>query len=99
MYDKKPKKVDTKFVLDELRKIKDGIRALDNTTDMLYASVLFEEAVEFVKTCKTVTSEKLMKKFSIGYAKSAHLIDMLVDAGLIQKDESNKEGVAYKVNK
>lgn len=99
MKKEQPKKVDTAFVLSELRKIKDGIRALDDKTDMLYASVLFEEAVEFVKTCKTVTSEKLMKKFSIGYTKSARLVDMLVDTGLIQKDESQPEERVYKVIK
>lgn len=57
------------------------------------------EAVEFVKTCKSVTSEKLMKKFSIGYAKSAHLVDILVGAGLIEKDESNKDERTYEVIK
>lgn len=99
MKKEQPKKVDTAFVLSELRKIKDGIQALDDKTDMLYVSVLFEEAVEFVKTCKTVTSEKLMKKFSIGYAKSARLVDMLVDADLIQKDENQLEKRGYKVIK
>jgi DNA segregation ATPase FtsK/SpoIIIE-like protein len=98
-YNKKSKPVDTKFVLDELDKVKQAIRKLDETTDFLFASVLFEEAKELIKSYKTVTTDKVQRKFNIGYVRSSYLLEILEREGYIKRDKKNTKQRAYTVNK
>lgn len=99
MYNKKPKAVDTKFVFSELNKIKQAISELDNSTDFLYASVLFEEAKEFVMACKTVSYEKVQKKFGIGYLRTAYVLQALEQGGYITSHQEDSGERTCAINK
>lgn len=99
MYRKNPKQVNTKFVLGELNKIKKVIRELDDKTDLLYASTLFEEVKDLIKDFKTITTEKIQRKFQIGYVRTSYLIEMLEKEGYVKKDKENTEHKVYIVNK
>ena len=96
-YDKKPKQVDTEFVLTELNKIKQAMSELDERLDFLYASVLFQESIKIIQTYKTVTASKLQRKFNIGYSRSCYLIDILEKEGYLKLDKKNKESRTYVV--
>ena len=94
-HDKKPKQVNTKFVLTELNKIQQAVNELDNRMDFLYASVLFQESVKVIQAYKTVTVAKLQQKFNIGYARACYLIDLLEKEGYLKLDKSSKKLRSY----
>ena len=98
-YDKKSQKVDTKFVLAELNKIKQAIEELDARNDYLYACVLLEEIKDFIKSRKTLTLFKIQNKFKTGYARTSFIIELLEKEGYISLDKSNKRTKTYIVSK
>ena len=99
MHGKEPKKLDTKFVLSEIDAIKQSIRNLDEKVDKLYANLLYEEAEEFTLKCKTISAEKIQKKFNIGYARACYLIEALLKNGIIVPEDENNDVNMYNVSK
>ncbi|MEI8104006.1 MAG: DNA translocase FtsK [Candidatus Moraniibacteriota bacterium] len=97
MYNKEPKKLDVKFVLSEIDAIKRSIQDLDERVDKLYASLLYEEVENFVLQCKTVTTEKIQRKFNVGYTRACYLIKALLKKKIIAEGAGNNDVNAYKV--
>jgi DNA segregation ATPase FtsK/SpoIIIE-like protein len=84
-------KVDTAFVFGQLEKIKKQMDAVDSQLDFLFASVLYEEAVEYVQARETVTYSEIQEKFHIGYGRTSYLLEWLTKAGWIKKMPAREE--------
>jgi hypothetical protein len=81
---KKPQEVNQKFVLGEIIKIREELQRLTKATDELYGSLMYEEAKKYVVKYKSMTGEKLRKKFLIGYYTSSYIFDALVENGIVE---------------
>lgn len=89
---------DKASILKRINTIRQSIRELGNEVDYLFGYTLYDEVRDYIVTAKTITTEKLQDKFSIGYVKACYLIDMLLKDGYISKDEQSDD-VVYTVIK
>jgi ribosomal protein S25 len=80
----KPQEINQQFVLGEVVKIREELHRLIGVTDNLYGSLLYEEVRKYVEKCKTMTGDKLRKKFSIGYGVSGYILAELVENGVVE---------------
>ncbi len=68
-------------------KYKEASKKAENSLDK---DELFGQVVEFAKRLDQVTASDLQKKFNIGYARSARILDELEFAGIIGTGEGSK---------
>ncbi len=94
----KPQEINQKFVLDEVVKIREELHRLIGATDNLYGSLMYEEARKYVEKCKTMTGERLRKKFLIGFSVSGYILAELVENGVVESAVVG-EKVVYVVKK
>ena len=52
---------------------------------------LYSEAVDIVIKEQRCTASLLQRRFTIGYAKAAHLIDLMEERGVVEMWSSGKE--------
>ena len=51
---------------------------------------MYDEIVEFVKTCDMVSASYLQRKFRIGYPRAARMIEVLFEEGRIGPAQGSK---------
>ena len=51
---------------------------------------MYNEILEFVKTCDVVSASYLQRKFRIGYPRAARIIEILFEEGRIGPSQGSK---------
>ena len=62
---------------------------------MLFRSPLYEEVKDFVISTRKASTSLIQRKFSIGYARAARLIDVLEERGIIGPARGSKPREVY----
>ena len=57
----------------------------------------FDEAVAFVRKLNRCSASMFQRRFKIGYAKAAHLIDMMEQRGIVGEFRYPKERKIFKI--
>ena len=90
----KVKKISTQTVetlREEIAEQSAKVTPYDNSDDFL-----FRESIEIARTKGSVGTSILQRKFRIGYARAARLIDKMIENKIIEKQSSEIDGVYYK---
>ncbi len=59
---------------------------------------LYKKAVEFVEKERKASATLLQRKFKIGYARAARLLDLMEDDGLIGPDTGSRSREVYMID-
>lgn len=85
------------FLLIEVVKIRKMMMRIDKriSPEEIDEDKLYKKAVEFIKEERVASATRLQRKFKIGYARAARLLDLIEDDGLIGPANRDKPREVY----